>query len=104
LWTRHGEAFSVPGLIVAALAIPIMTLLARRKLAVAEQLSSRAMRADAVESITCGWLSVVVVIGLITDFILDAWWVDSVTALAIVWFVVKEAREAWSAEECCSQD
>jgi divalent metal cation (Fe/Co/Zn/Cd) transporter len=104
LWTRHGEAFSVPGLIVAALAIPIMTLLARRKIVVAEQLGSRAMRADAVESITCSWLSVVVVVGLVADVILGAWWVDAVTALAIVWFVVKEAREGWSDGGCCSQD
>jgi divalent metal cation (Fe/Co/Zn/Cd) transporter len=74
--TRHGEAFSVPGLIVAALAIPIITLLTRRKIAVAGQLGSRAMRADAVESITYGWLSVVIVISLVTDIILDAWWVD----------------------------
>ena len=54
LWTRHGEAFSLPGLIVALLAMPIMTLLARRKIAIATQLGSRAMRADAAESITCG--------------------------------------------------
>ena len=65
LWTRHGETFSLPGLIVALLAIPIMTVLARRKITIATQLSSRAMRADAVESITCGWLSFVVVIGLL---------------------------------------
>ena len=44
LWTRHGEAFSLPGLIVALLAMPIMTLLARRKIAIATQLGSRAMR------------------------------------------------------------
>lgn len=101
LWTRHGEVFSLPGLIVALLAIPIMTLLARRKIAIATQLSSRAMRADAVESMTCGWLSFVVVIGLTADFLLGAWWVDAVTSLAIVWFVVKEGREAWKGEECC---
>src|SRR6516165_4409197 len=89
LWTRHSEAFSFPGLIVALLAIPIMTLLARRKIAIATQLGSRAMRADAVESITCGWLSLVVVIGLTADFLLGAWWVDAVTSLVIVWFVVK---------------
>jgi len=35
LWTRHGEAFSLPGLIVALLAMPIMTLLARRKIPIA---------------------------------------------------------------------
>ena len=30
LWTRHGESFSLPGLIVAFLAMPIMTFLAHR--------------------------------------------------------------------------
>jgi divalent metal cation (Fe/Co/Zn/Cd) transporter len=104
LWTRHGEAFSFPGLIVAVLAIPIMTLLARRKIAIATQLGSRAMRADAVESITCGWLSLVVVVGLIADLLLRAWWMDAVTSLANVWFVIKEGREAWSGEACCEHD
>ena len=103
LWTRHGESFSIAGLIVALLAIPIMTLLARRKIAVAKQLGSRAMRADAVESITCGWLSLVVVIGLIADLVLAAWWVDAATSLAIVWFIIKEGREAWNGEGCCDQ-
>ncbi len=104
LWMRHGEAFSIPGLIVALLAMPIMTLLARRETAIAVQLGSRAMRADAAESITCGWLSLVVVAGLIADLMLGAWWVDAVTSLAIVLFVVKEAREAWSGEVCCDHD
>jgi divalent metal cation (Fe/Co/Zn/Cd) transporter len=57
---REGEAFSWPGLVVAMLVIPMMYLLAKRKLAVAGRLDSRAMRADAVEAITCGWLSFVV--------------------------------------------
>jgi divalent metal cation (Fe/Co/Zn/Cd) transporter len=104
LWTRHAAAFSLPGLIVALLAIPIMAVLARRKIAIATQLGSRAMRADAVESITCGWLSLVVVIGLTADFLLGAWWVDAVTSLVIVWFVVKEGREAWKGDECCDHD
>jgi divalent metal cation (Fe/Co/Zn/Cd) transporter len=102
LWAHHGGEFSVPGLIVAALAMPIMYILAGRKLAVARQLGSRAMRVDAVESITCGWLSLVVVVGLIANALLAAWWVDTVTSLGIVWFVVKEAREAWSGEDCCN--
>ena len=104
LWAHHGGEFSVPGLIVAALAMPIMYVLARRKLAVARQLGSRAMRADAVESITCGWLSLVVVVGLIANLLIGAWWVDAVTSLCIVWFVVKEGREAWSGADCCSHE
>jgi hypothetical protein len=41
-------------------------------------------------------------VGLVANWLLAAWWVDAVTSLAIVWFIVKEAREAWSGEGCCS--
>jgi len=57
LWSRDGAEFSVPGLAVSLLALPVMRYLARRKIALADRLGSRAMRADALESITCGWLS-----------------------------------------------
>jgi divalent metal cation (Fe/Co/Zn/Cd) transporter len=80
-----------------------MYLLAKRKLAVAEKIGSRALRTDAMESITCGWLSFVVLVGLIAQLVFGAWWVDSVTSLVIVYFLVKEGREAWAVEECgCS--
>jgi divalent metal cation (Fe/Co/Zn/Cd) transporter len=100
LWTRHGAEFSAPGLMISVLAIPVMRYLARRKIVLAEKLGSRAMRADAMESITCGWLSLIVVVGLVAQLALGAWWVDAVGSLAIVWFLVKEGREAWSGEEC----
>ena len=102
LWTREGEVFSGPGLVVTLLAIPIMYLLAKRKLAVAAKLGSHALRADAVEAITCGWLSFVVVLGLLAQLALYAWWVDSVTSLAILWLIIKEGREAWKGEGCCA--
>jgi divalent metal cation (Fe/Co/Zn/Cd) transporter len=99
LWTREGQAFSWPGLLVSLAAMPVMWVLSRRKLRIAAALGSRALRADAVEGITCGWLSFVVVIGLLAQFTFSAWWVDSVTSLVIVWLLVKEGREAWTAEE-----
>lgn len=97
---RQGEVFSFPGLILALVAIPIMYVLAQKKLAIAREIDSRALRADAAESITCGYLSFVVVVGLLAQMFLRAWWVDSVTSLAIVYFIGKEAREAWSVEAC----
>jgi divalent metal cation (Fe/Co/Zn/Cd) transporter len=99
LWRAEGEAFSWPGLAIALLSIPIMLMLAHRKLALADQLGSRALRADAAESVACLWLSVVVVVGLLAQLALGAWWIDAVTSLAIVWFLVKEGREAWDSEE-----
>jgi divalent metal cation (Fe/Co/Zn/Cd) transporter len=103
LWQREGEAFSWGGLIITVLAIPIMYLLARGKLVVAEQRGSRALRADAVEAIACGWLSFIVLVGLLAQLAIDAWWIDSVTSLAILWLLVKEGREAWTGEDCCTE-
>jgi divalent metal cation (Fe/Co/Zn/Cd) transporter len=100
LWLRQGAEFSIPRFAVSVLAIPVMRYLARRKIALADKLGSRAMRADAMESITCGWLSLVVVVSLVAQAVLGAWWVDPVGSLAIVWFLVKEGREAWAGEEC----
>ena len=99
LWMRQGASFSWPGLVVSLAAMPVMWVLSRRKLRIADALGSRSLRTDAVESITCGWLSFVVVIGLIAQLALGAWWIDSVTSLAIVWLLIKEGREAWKAEE-----
>jgi divalent metal cation (Fe/Co/Zn/Cd) transporter len=100
LWTRQGETFSWPGFIVALVAIPAMRYLARRKIAIAEKLGSRALRADAMEAITCGWLSFVVVIALGAQWAFGAWWIDGIGSLAIVWLLIKEGREAWLHREC----
>ena len=101
---REGEAFSWPGLTVTMLAIPIMYLFAKCKLIVAGQLGSRALRADAVEAITRGWLSFLLVLGLLAQFALNACWVDSVSSLAILGLVIREGREAWTGDECCDDN
>ena len=79
--------------------MPIMWVLSWRKLRIASALNSHVLRADAVESIMSGWLSFTVVSGLMVRLVLGAWWIDSVTSLLIVWLLVKEGHEAWSAEE-----
>ena len=102
LWSGTGEEFSWPGFLVALLAIPAMRYLARRKLGIAEKIGSRALRADAMEAVACGWLSFVVVATLAAQWLFGAWWIDSVGSLAIVYFLVKEGREALSDDECDS--
>jgi divalent metal cation (Fe/Co/Zn/Cd) transporter len=104
LWTQQGAEFSLSGLAISVLAIPIMYFPSRRKLQVASALGSRALRADAVESITCGWLAFVVVGALVAQFFIDAWWVDPLASLGVVWFLIREGREAWEGEECCDDN
>ena len=99
LWRGRGQAFSAPGLAVALLAIPIMLFLARRKRALASELGSRALRADAAEGVACLWLSLVVVASLVAQLALGWRWIDALASLAIVWFLVKEGREALSGDD-----
>lgn len=99
LWRGRGQAFSAPGLAVALLAIPIMLFLARRKRALASELGSRALRADAAEGVACLWLSLVVVASLVAQLALGWRWIDALASLAIVWFLVKEGREALAGDD-----
>ena len=97
LWRGEGQAFSLSGLILAALTIPIMYALDNAKLKLAGSLGSASLRADAAESIACGYLSAAVLVGLLAQWATGAWWVDGVSALALTPFLIKEAREAWKA-------
>lgn len=78
-----------------------MVFLLRAKIRVAEQLGSRALRADAIEAITCSYLSTVVVVGLISQVLFHLWWLDSATSLAITYLLLKEGREARVGVHCC---
>src|SRR5215831_790252 len=92
---------SVWGILIGLVAKIGMPILAAYKLKVAARLNSRALRADAVESITCGYLSIVLMVGLAATRILGWWWLDSVAALALIPFLIKEARAAIVGECAC---
>jgi len=92
---------SVWGILIGLVAKIGMPILAAYKLKVATRLNSRALRADAIESITCGYLSIVLMIGLAATWLLGWWWLDSVAALALIPFLIKEARAAIAGDECC---
>lgn len=101
LWAHESQEFSMPGFILTVLAIPIMWWLVKAKIRAAAQLGSNALHADAVESITCGYLSGAVVLGLLAQLLMPGWWwVDSIASLGIVLLLLKEGREAWRGE-CC---
>jgi divalent metal cation (Fe/Co/Zn/Cd) transporter len=93
-----GQEFSALGLALALLAIPIMAVLAMAKRRLADAIGSAALRADAIESVACLYLSCVVVISLLAQWAIGAWWIDGVSALALAPFLIKEAHEAWAGD------
>lgn len=101
LLLRHAAETSWWGMAVAVVAAVGMPLLARAKIRVADEIGSRALRADAMETITCGRLSWILLAGLLANALLHWWWLDSAAALLLVPFIVKEGREAVKGECCC---
>src|SRR5947199_6548920 len=95
----HESAWGILIGLVSKIGMPI---LAGYKLKVAARLNSRALRADAIEAITCGYLSIVLMVGLAATWLFGWWWLDSVAALALIPFLIKEGRTAISGTECCS--
>ena len=95
---------SVWGILIGLVAKIGMPILAAYKLRVAARLNSRALRADAIESITCGYLSIILIIGLAATRLLGWWWLDSVAALALLPFLIKEARAAIIGDCACAQN
>ncbi len=89
---------SIVGLAITFLSLIVMPLLARAKLRVAEALGSRALRADAHETIVCAWLSFTTLLGLGLNAALGWWWADPVAALAMVPLILREGLEAWRGE------
>lgn len=73
--------FGIGIAIVAAIGMPF---LATAKLRIADQIKSSALRADAMETLTCGYLAWVLLAGLIVNAVTHWWWLDSAASLAIV--------------------
>ena len=101
---RHAAETSLAGLAVAVVAAFGMPVLAKAKLRIADEIGSKALRADAMETFTCGFLSWVLLAGLGANSLLHWWWLDSVAALVLVPFLIKEGREAISGDCGCQAD
>lgn len=83
------------GVVLALVATIIMPLLWQGKLRVAKQIGSAALKADAACSVTCAYMSLTLLAGLLLDRLFGWWWADPLAALGLVYFLIKEGREAW---------
>ena len=88
---------SVVGLVIAIAAVIAMPLLALRKRQVNTLLKSAALRADIVETLTCAYMAAATLVGVGLNLLLHWWWADYVAALALLFWLVPETREALEA-------
>lgn len=85
---------SMAGIVIAILSIIIMPSLGFAKKKIARQINSKALEADAMETIICAILSVILLIGLALNYFFGLWWADPVAGLVMVLFIAKEGWEA----------
>jgi divalent metal cation (Fe/Co/Zn/Cd) transporter len=90
---EHPEE-SLIGIILAAVSLVVMPLLAIYKKKIAEKIHSRALRADALETLACSYLSLTLLLGLGANALFGWWWADPAAALAMIYFLVREGWEA----------
>ena len=100
LLDREGPESSTVGLVLAVISILIMPALAYGKQRTGRELGSEALRADAVETWVCSYLSVALLAGVGLYAAFGWWWADPVGALAMLpiilwqgWETLGEARE-----------
>jgi divalent metal cation (Fe/Co/Zn/Cd) transporter len=86
---------SMLGIVVAALSVILMPALGWMKHRTGQKLGSKALMADAKETMVCWYLSVTLLVGLGLNAALGWWWADPVAALAMIPLLLHEGREAW---------
>jgi divalent metal cation (Fe/Co/Zn/Cd) transporter len=99
LLTRAQADANIWGIALALSSLIVMPLLAKFKLNFAQRIHSRALHADAYETIACAYLSFALLVGLAANYLFGWWWADALAALVMLYFIVREAREALSGEE-----
>lgn len=95
LLRREAPGASWIGILLAVASLIVMPVLGLRKREVALQMGSRALAADALETLICAYLSFTLLLGLSLNALLGWWWADPLAALVMVVYIVKEGWEAW---------
>jgi divalent metal cation (Fe/Co/Zn/Cd) transporter len=86
---------SIPGILIAVASLIVMPALAYLKRRTGLEIGSKALVADAKETLVCAWLSVALLGGLLLNYLFGWWWADPAAGLIIVGFLFKEGLEQW---------
>jgi len=99
LWRHEAAAESVVGICLAAASLVIMPVVSFYKLRAAREVGSRALAAEAKETLACSYLSFCLLAGLVANAVAGWWWADPLAALLMVPWLVHEGLEGFEGEE-----
>lgn len=93
---------STIGIVIAALSLLVMPFLSWFERRTGRELGSASAVADSKQTLICTYLSAALLVGLVLNSLFGWAWADSIAALVIAGFAVREGIEAWRGEACCA--
>ncbi|TFD21355.1 cation transporter [Cryobacterium sp. TMS1-13-1] len=96
---REAEHSTV-GIVLAAVSLLVMPFLSFAERRAGRELGSATAVADSKQTLICSYLSAALLVGLLLNTLFGWAWADSVAALVIVVFAVREGLEAWRGDAC----
>jgi divalent metal cation (Fe/Co/Zn/Cd) transporter len=97
---EHPEVSWV-GIGLAIGSVIFMPLLGIAKERLADQLGSAATKGEGRQNMLCAYLAGALLVGLLGNALVGAWWLDPLVGLLIAVVAVREGLEAWRGEGCC---
>ena len=92
---------SALGIGVSVFSLVTMPLLGVAKQRIADEIGSAATKGEGRQNILCAYLAGALLVGLVANAGVGAWWLDPVVGLLIAGVAVKEGAEAWRGDGCC---
>ena len=96
---REAEHSTV-GIILAAVSLVIMPVLSWFERRTGRELGSATAVADSKQTLLCTYLSAALLAGLLLNTLFGWAWADSIAALVIAGWAIKEGIEAWRGDAC----
>ncbi|MEV8368303.1 cation transporter [Microbacterium sp. NPDC064584] len=88
------------GIALAAISLVIMPVVSWLERLAGRELGSASAVADSKQTLICAYLSAALLVGLLLNSLFGWAWADSLAALFIAGFAVKEGLEAWRGDAC----
>ena len=88
------------GILLALGSVVFMPLLGIAKQRIADHLGSAATKGEGRQNMLCAYLAGALLVGLLGNALVGAWWLDPMVGLLIAGVAVKEGRDAWRGDGC----
>jgi len=93
------------GIALSATSLVVMPYLGIAKQRIADQIGSAATKGEGRQNMLCAYLAGALLVGLLANAAVGAWWLDPLIGLLIAGVAIREGLEAWRGEGCaCASD